>query len=110
MGTTTEEIDGTSMYERITEKEVSTVNYYEDVKDDDTTTTETSKTTTAIITATVMMETSSDSVTTVSMVTGKMSDWIWTQWSECSKTCGHGLQRRVMHCSKGRSSFLVSWL
>ena len=112
MGTTTEEIDGTPMYEGITEKEFSTVNYYEDIKDDDTTTTtETSKTITTISTTAVMMETSSDLVITVSsMVTEKMGDWIWTQWSECSKTCGNGLQRRVKHCSKGKPLFVVIWL
>ena len=126
LGTTTEEIDGTPMYPGITEQDFSTENYYEDIKDDDatlasTTTdiTKTSKTTTTTasttttpttttLTTTVMMETSSYLVTTVSsIVTEKLGDWIWTQWSECSKTCGHGLQRRVKHCSKGKPSFVL---
>ena len=116
LGTTTEEIDGTPMYPGITEQDFSTENYYEDIKDDDatlastttTSTTRTPTTTTTTLATTVMMETSSDLVTTVSsIVTEKLGDWIWTQWSECSKTCGNGLQRRVKHCSKGKPSFVL---
>ena len=118
LGTTTEEIAETPMYPGITEKDFTTENYYDDIKDDDTTitltttqitetstttTTTTTTTTPTTSTTTVMMKTSSDLVTTLSsMVTEKIGDWIWTQWSECSKTCGHGLQRRVKHCSKGK--------
>ena len=123
LGTTTEEIAETPMYPGITEKDFTTENYYDDIKDDDTTitltttqitetstttTTTTTTTTPTTSTTTVMMKTSSDLVTTLSsMVTEKIGDWIWTQWSECSKTCGHGLQRRVKHCSKGKPSIIA---
>ena len=126
--TTTEENAETPIYPGITEKDFSTVNYYEDINNGDftngittteltetsisTTTTSTSSTTsttstTSTSTSTEEQQSSTDMMTTVSsVVTEKMGDWFWTQWSDCSKTCGHGLQRRVKHCSQGKLSFV----
>ena len=124
LATSTEENAETPMYEGITDKDFSTVDYYEDINNGDTTTdfttTESSKT--LKTTSTKKTTTTSDAITTTPTTTStttlameteqsssdlKMGDWIWTQWSECSKTCGQGLQRRVKHCSEGKLSFFI---